>query len=121
MKKILVVEDSSIMRSTIKRVLSDKGYHVTTAGDGLEALKEITNGSFNLIISDINMPKMDGLELVKNVRDNAKTKFVPIIMLTTESSKEKINSARSLGANAYIVKPFSENALIEAVKIVCLS
>ena len=121
MKKILVVDDSSVMRSTIKRVLNDNGYHVTTAADGSEALKEITNGSFNLIISDINMPKMNGLELVKKVRDNAKTKFVPIIMLTTESSMEKINTARSLGANAYFVKPFSESALVDAVKRVCLS
>jgi two-component system chemotaxis response regulator CheY len=118
MKTVLVVDDSSIIRSAVSRVLKDGHYKVLVAEDGKKAL-EIAGHSkkdIKLIITDIYMPNMDGLEFLKQLKMTAHGKFLPVIMLTTDAQTERVEQARSLGANAFIVKPFSETQLLDAVK-----
>jgi two-component system chemotaxis response regulator CheY len=118
MKTILVVDDSSTMRSATARVLKDAGYTVLEAKDGEEALQvaERNKQEIKLIISDINMPKMDGLQFLGALKATPHGKFLPVVMLTTESQREKVEKAKTAGAKAFMVKPFSETQLTEAVK-----
>ncbi len=118
MKTILVVDDSSTMRGATSRVLKDAGYTVLEAKDGIEALQvsERHKQEIKLVISDINMPNMDGLEFLTALKATPHGKFWPVIMLTTESQKEKVEKAKHAGAKAFMVKPFSETQLTDAVK-----
>ena len=113
----LVVEDSPMMRQLLVFALARiKQLKVTEAEDGVDGLRKLATGSFDLIIKDINMPIMDGLKLVQRIRSDEKHKDVPIIIITTEGSTEDRQRAMALGANAYITKPIQAPQVISEVK-----
>ncbi len=114
---ILVVEDSPTMRQLIVFALKRlKDVSVTEANDGVDGLKKLSAQKFDLLIADINMPIMDGLKLVSLVRQDAKFKDMPIIIVTTEGAEEDKKRGLTLGANAYLTKPVQTNQLIATVK-----
>ncbi|MCW8878775.1 MAG: response regulator [Kangiellaceae bacterium] len=115
MTKILAVDDSASMRQMVSFTLKSAGFEVSEASDGVEALKVAQSQSFDVIISDVNMPNMDGLTLVKELRAIGTYKFTPILMLTTESSSEKKQAGRAAGATGWIVKPFNPDQLLATV------
>jgi two-component system chemotaxis response regulator CheY len=96
--------------------LSEAGYDVIEAVDGNDAMTKLKTSSINMLITDLNMPNMDGITLIKNVRMNAATKFIPIIMLTTESQATKKTEGKAAGATGWIVKPFQQEQLLAVVK-----
>ena len=113
----LVVEDSPMMRQLLVFALARiKRLHVTEAEDGVEGLRKLAQGKYDLIITDINMPIMDGLKLVKRIRSDEAHKDVPIIIITTEGSQEDRQRAMALGATAYITKPIQAPQVIAKVK-----
>jgi len=113
----LVVEDSPMMRQLLVFALARiKQLKVTEAEDGVDGLRKLATGTFDLIITDINMPIMDGLKLVQRIRSDEKHKDVPIIIITTEGSTEDRQRAMALGANAYITKPIQAPQVISEVK-----
>jgi|HubBroStandDraft_5_1064220.scaffolds.fasta_scaffold396779_2 two-component system chemotaxis response regulator CheY len=114
-KKILIVDDSESVRMIARIALREQGYEVVEAGNGIEALKQLDAERVNLVISDVNMPEMDGITLLKQIKASAKHKFMPIIMLTTEAGQDKKDEGRAAGAKAWITKPFQPNVLIAAV------
>lgn len=116
MKKILVVDDAITMRQLVAATLKSAGYDVVDAKDGKDALAKLENDRFNLIVSDLNMPNLDGIGLIKAVKAEPKHKFTPIVMLTTESQAEKKEEGRQAGAKAWIVKPFKPADLLAVVK-----
>ena len=116
-KKILIIDDSETMIMSIKSILEMGGFEVQTAADGAEGLGKLKSGSKpDLIITDINMPNMDGLELIKNVRAQSGFNFTPILTLTTESDTAKREEAKKLGATGWIVKPVTGPDLIKVIK-----
>jgi len=116
MKKILAVDDSASMRQMVGFTLKTAGFDVTEASDGNEALKAAQEASFDLVISDVNMPIMDGLTLIRNLRTLPAYKFTPLLMLTTESGADKKQAGRSAGATGWIVKPFNPDQLLATVR-----
>jgi two-component system chemotaxis response regulator CheY len=115
--KILVVDDFSTMRGIIKNFLRDLGYgEVTEAEDGSVALPMLQTGSYDFLITDWNMPGMNGLELIQSVRATPKLAALPILMVTAEAKKEQIVAAAQAGINGYIVKPFTANTLREKIE-----
>lgn len=114
-KTIMIVDDSASMRQVISIALKDAGYDLIEASDGKDALKKLDGTKINLIISDINMPNMDGIAFVKEVKQHPKYKFTPIMMLTTEINQAKKDAAREAGAKAWVTKPFLTKTLLEAV------
>src|SRR5207247_2584326 len=113
----LVVEDSPTMRQLIVFALSRiRGLTVIEADDGVDALKKLAGGHFDIILTDINMPVMDGLKLVKRVRGDEQLKAIPIVIITTEGAEEDRQRALALGANAYITKPIQAPQVISKVK-----
>jgi two-component system chemotaxis response regulator CheY len=113
----LVVEDSPMMRQLLVLALSRlKSLQVTEADDGVDGLRKLATGKFDIILTDINMPIMDGLKLVKRVRSDPAHKEVPIIVITTEGSNEDRQRALQLGANAYITKPIQAPQVIAKVR-----
>ena len=116
-KKVLVVEDSSAMRSLIASTVEEiKGYETTEAGNGFEALKALPSERFDLIITDINMPDINGLEIIHFVRNNASYKDIPLIIVTTDQGEADRKKGLALGAQEYITKPFDPETLKAAVK-----
>ncbi len=113
----LVVEDSPMMRQLLVFAMSRvKNMAIVEADDGVDALKKLASTKFDIIITDINMPIMDGLKLVKRVRSDAVYKDVPIVIITTEGAEEDRQRALQLGANAYITKPIQAPQVISTVK-----
>jgi two-component system chemotaxis response regulator CheY len=113
----LVVEDSPMMRQLIVFALSRiKGVRVTEAEDGIVGLKKLATETFDLIITDINMPIMDGLKLVRRIRTDERHRDVPVVVITTEGADEDRQRAMALGASAYITKPIQAPQVIEIVK-----
>lgn len=115
-KNVLVVDDSAAIRQSVSYVLDQAGYVVVQAGDGQEALTKLDGTAFGLIITDVNMPNMDGITLVKKVRELGDYKFTPIIVLTTESQGSKMEEGKAAGATGWIVKPFDSDKLLSVVK-----
>ncbi len=112
--KVLVVDDFSTMRRIVKNLLKQNGYvNIEEAEDGAHAYSKLQNGNFGFVISDWNMPNMDGLELIKKVRSDPALKDIPILMVTAEAEKEKVVAAIQAGVNNYIVKPFTGEVLKE--------
>jgi two-component system chemotaxis response regulator CheY len=116
-KKILIVDDSPTMTMSVKSSLQMNGFEVKTAADGVQALTLLKEGlKPDLIITDINMPNMGGLELIKNVKALPGFRFVPILTLTTESDSSKRDEGKRLGATGWLVKPISGADLLKVIK-----
>jgi two-component system chemotaxis response regulator CheY len=116
--KVLIVDDSSVMRKIVERALRQGGLdlgEVLEAGNGAEALAEVQKGSLDLILSDINMPVMDGLEFLKSLAGVEQAKGVPVVMITTEGSEARVVEALSNGAKGYLRKPFTPEQVKERV------
>jgi len=116
MAKILAVDDSASMRQMVSFTLKGAGHDVQEACDGVEALKAAQAGSFDLVLTDINMPNMDGVTLIKELRALPAYKFTPMLTLTTESGAEKKSEGKQAGATGWIVKPFSPDQLLATIK-----
>ncbi|MCG9712844.1 response regulator [Shewanella insulae] len=115
MKKILAVDDSASMRQMVGFTLKTAGFDVTEACNGDEALTQAKSQEYDLVISDVNMPVMDGITLIRNLRNLPNYKFTPLLMLTTESGSDKKQEGRSAGATGWIVKPFNPDQLLATV------
>ncbi|MDO9003069.1 MAG: response regulator [Aquabacterium sp.] len=115
-KTILIVDDSSSLRVVVSIALKSAGYDVIEACDGKDALTKLTGQKIHMIISDVNMPNMDGISLVKAIKQLAAYKFTPIIMLTTESQDEKKKQGQEAGAKAWVLKPFKPDQLLGVVQ-----
>jgi two-component system chemotaxis response regulator CheY len=114
-KKILIVDDSASIRLVVGIALRGAGYDVIEACDGRDALSKLTGDKIHLIISDVNMPNMDGIALLKQLKQHPSYKFTPVIMLTTEAGQDKMAEGRAAGARAWVVKPFQPPQLLDAV------
>lgn len=114
--KIMVVDDSASIRQLVGFTLKNAGYDVVEASDGRDAVSKLSGNRVGMLITDLNMPNMDGIELVRKVRGDASHKFIPIIMLTTESQDAKKQEGKAAGATGWIVKPFKPDQLLAVVK-----
>lgn len=114
-KTILIVDDSASLRQVVNIALASAGYEVVEACDGVDALTKLDGRKFHLIISDVNMPNMDGITLVKEIKQKPDYKFTPIIMLTTESQEDMKAQGQAAGARAWVVKPFQPAQMLAAV------
>lgn len=114
-KTIMVVDDSASIRQVVSIALKAAGYEVIEACDGRDALAKLTGQKIHLIVSDVNMPNLDGIGLVKEVKQHPQYKFTPIMMLTTESGESKKQEGKAAGAKGWLVKPFQPPALLAAV------
>jgi two-component system chemotaxis response regulator CheY len=114
---ILIIDDSPSMRAMVSFTLQERGYSITPAENGAEALEKLSGPCpYDLIIADINMPVMDGIDFVREARKQGAYKYTPILMLTTENSAERISTAKAAGATAWLVKPFHPNQLLDAAR-----
>lgn len=112
---ILTVDDSKVIRDLVEAVLVENGHEVVTASDGVEGLDATRKQQFDMILSDINMPNMTGISMVSKVRRLPDYEYIPIIMLTTESSNFKKDKAKRMGATGWLQKPFDPDRLMKAV------
>jgi two-component system chemotaxis response regulator CheY len=120
-KRVLILDDSRTIRTSVKYTLQKSGYEVLLAENGVEGLKVLKENSSmsdrpQMIITDINMPKMNGIEFIKEVKKDRQFKFIPILVLTTESQAEMKNKGKEAGAAGWLVKPFSPEQLTGVVK-----
>jgi two-component system chemotaxis response regulator CheY len=115
-KTILTVDDSRTMRDMLRLALVDAGFNVLQAEDGVHGLEVLQGEMPDVIVTDINMPRMDGYGFIEGVRADARCRTIPILVLTTESSPEKKMRARDAGATGWIVKPFNPEKLVEAIR-----
>jgi two-component system chemotaxis response regulator CheY len=120
-KTIMVVDDSLSIRQVVSLALKQAGYDVIEGIDGRDALAKLTGQKVNLIISDVNMPNMDGITFVRELKTRPAYKFTPVLMLTTESQEDKKEQGKAAGAKAWMVKPFKPDALLAAVQKLTLS
>lgn len=116
MATILAVDDSASMRQMVSFTLQGAGYDVIEASDGQEAYDKARQQSVDLVLSDVNMPVMDGITLIKNLRALDTYKYTPILMLTTESAGDKKSEGKAAGATGWIVKPFNPDQLVNTIK-----
>lgn len=115
-KSILAIDDSASIRQMVGFTLKSSGYEVVEAVDGMDGLEKAKGKTFNLILTDQNMPRMDGLTLIKNLRGLPQYRSTPILMLTTESSDAMKAQGKAAGATGWLVKPFDPQKLVEVVK-----
>ncbi len=115
-KKILVVDDSKAIRQSLIFTLKGEGYDVIEAANGVDALNLMKDNTIGLFISDVNMPEMDGIELLKQIKQDKDHKYTPVIMLTTESGRDMIEAGKQAGAKAWMIKPFQPEEILSAVK-----
>lgn len=116
MATILVVDDSASLRNMVTFTLKQEGYQVVEAGNGQEALTKAKGGRFDLVLTDVNMPVMDGITLCSELRKLPTFKFTPVLMLTTESSADMKQQGKTAGATGWLVKPFNPEKLISTIK-----
>ncbi len=116
MASILAVDDSASMRQMVSFTLKGAGYEVIEAVDGVDALNKAKGKAVNLVITDVNMPNMDGITLISELRKLPAYKFIPLLMLTTESGMDKKQAGKAAGATGWIVKPFNPDQLLGTVK-----
>jgi two-component system chemotaxis response regulator CheY len=115
---VLIVDDSAAIRKILQRVLAQTEIPLGTileAGDGFEAIERLKTNHVSLVLSDINMPNMDGIELLRKIRENAAWKAIPVVMITTEGSQQKVLEAVDLGAAGYVRKPFTADQIKEKI------
>ena len=115
-KVILTADDSSSVRQMVSFTLKQAGYEVVEASDGKDALAKAKSNKINMVITDLNMPNMNGIELIQSLRGEAAYKFIPIVMLTTESQAAKKAEGKSAGATGWIVKPFDPEGLLKTIR-----
>lgn len=115
-KKIMTVDDSGSVRQMVSFTLREAGYEVVEASDGRDALSKLNGSDVNMVITDLNMPNLDGIGLIKGIRANLKYKFIPIIMLTTESQDSRKAEGKAAGATGWVVKPFKPEQLLAVTK-----
>lgn len=115
-KTILIVDDSASIRDLITFTLEGAGYKVFCGMDGNDALKYFNGVTIDLVITDLHMPKLDGINLIKEIRSMQQYQFIPILVLTTESQISKKQSAKDAGATGWIIKPFEQTKLLDVVK-----
>jgi two-component system chemotaxis response regulator CheY len=120
-KTVITVDDSMSIRETVKMILASAGYTVLTAEDGVKGLQVAQQQKADLILTDLNMPNMDGIALIGQLRALPQYRFTPILMLTTESQEEKKVAGKKAGATGWIVKPFDPARLLAVVQKVCPS
>ncbi len=116
MASILAVDDSASMRQMVSFTLKGAGYDVVEAADGVQALGVAKSKTVNLVVTDVNMPNMDGISLIRELRALPSYKFVPILMLTTETDPGKKAEGKSAGATGWLVKPFNPDQLLATIK-----
>ncbi len=115
---VLIVDDSAAIRKILQRVLAQTDVpigNILEAGDGLEAIERLKSNNVNLVLSDINMPNMDGIELLGQMRAHSHWKSIPVVMITTEGSQQKVLEAVDLGAAGYVRKPFTADQIKEKI------
>ena len=115
-KVILTVDDSASIRQMVSFTLRQAGYQVVEAVDGRDALSKLDGLRVHMMLTDLNMPNMDGIELIRQLRTNPSCKFIPIVMLTTESQADKKQEGKTAGATGWIVKPFKPEQLLAVIK-----
>jgi two-component system chemotaxis response regulator CheY len=115
-KTILTVDDSASVRQMVGMTLRQAGYEVVEAVDGEDALAKLVGSGVHMVLTDLNMPNMDGIELIRRLRANPACRFIPIVMLTTESQSEKKQEGRAAGATGWIVKPFNPKQLLTIIR-----
>jgi len=115
-KTLLIVDDSASMRQLVTFALKGAGYEVIAAVHGKDALSKLAGAKVDMVVTDLNMPEMDGIALIKQLRSSPATKFTPVVMLTTESQEARKTEGKQAGASGWIVKPFTPDQLIETVK-----
>ncbi|MCW5667594.1 MAG: response regulator [Piscinibacter sp.] len=121
-KTILIVDDSSSLRTVVKLALQRAGYEVQEAADGQDALQKLDAlAKVHLIVSDVNMPRMDGISFVRQLKQHPRHRFAPVVMLTTEGQDTKKEEGRAAGAKAWIIKPFNPPQLLDAVSKLVLA
>ncbi|HEX6545625.1 MAG TPA: response regulator [Bryobacteraceae bacterium] len=114
-KSALVVDDSAAVRQLVSFTLKEAGFEVLEGSNGQEALDQLDKGKVDLIITDLNMPVMDGITFVRNVRSRPANKFTPVLLLTTESQAEKKQEGKAAGATGWLVKPFHPQKLMDVI------
>jgi two-component system, chemotaxis family, chemotaxis protein CheY len=114
-KTILIVDDSASLRQVVSIALRGAGYEVIEACDGVDGLQKLSGQRVHLIISDVNMPNMDGLTMVREIKSQQQYRFTPVIMLTTEAGEDKKKQGQEAGAKAWVVKPFKPEQMLAAV------
>ncbi len=115
-KTIMTVDDSASVRLMVKFTLAGLGFDIIEAVDGIDALRKIEKKPVHMLITDINMPELDGINLVRKVREIPACKFIPIIILTTESQEEKKREGKKAGATGWIIKPFKPDQLVAVIR-----
>lgn len=115
-KTILIIDDSSSMRQMMAFTLGEAGYKVIEAEDGEDGLAKLAESRVNMVITDMNMPKLNGIEFIISARSTPESKFIPIVVLSTESHSSKKEKAKKAGATGWIVKPFDPEKLLDVVK-----
>ena len=114
-KTIMIIDDSISLRQVVGIALENAGYQVILACDGQDALAKLTGQKIHLMVCDVNMPNMNGIEFLKAIRQHGTYKFSPVIMLTTEAGEEMKKAGQAAGARAWVVKPFKPDQLLQAV------
>ena len=115
-KTILFVDDSVSIRMLVKMILEDAGYNVMIGEDGLDALSYLDGQTIDLVVTDLHMPRMNGMELIKEIRKQQNYRFVPILFLTTETKPELKKEAKAAGATGWITKPFDKEKFLQVIK-----
>lgn len=119
LKKIMTVDDSPTVRKVLSMTLSGAGYQVIEANDGQDAIKKLALGNIDLLVTDLNMPSMNGVELIKHVRQQPGHRFMPIIMLTAETHSDMKTAGKKAGASGWVTKPFRPEQLLSVIQMVC--
>ncbi len=115
----MVVDDSATVRQVLQMTLIQAGYEVIEAVDGENAIELFQNNKIDMLMTDLNMPNMNGIDLIKQIRQNKDNRFMPIVMLTTESQPERKKEGKDAGASGWLTKPFKPEQLLSIVKMVC--
>jgi two-component system chemotaxis response regulator CheY len=118
-KRVMAVDDSATVRKVLQATLLSAGYEVVEAVDGADALEKLSSDSVDMLVTDLNMPNVDGIGLIQEVRQKPGNRFMPIIMLTSESQPEKKSAGKAAGASGWITKPFNPDQLLAVVRMVC--